>query len=250
MRFRTPRRRASNWARKNRLECRDGRSTGPGHGTPGFPRATDRSGLCRGPFSLGSEVGVGPGQNLPLVQGLKAPAGFRVPRRRASNWAKEEPPRRPRPPAAGRWRRRSRFPWCRRSVRTFPWAIFHARQSGRRPKPESASRTNAAAFGRRGRHGVFPETRQRNPAGQAAKAVPQAAVYAAAMSGRSQGSRPIRRWPCSVFSVVGVRPCQNLLDPDRPVKVDLVPIELGQELAHEVIERRIPCQQLALRAGL
>ena len=60
------------------------------------------------------------------------------------------------------------------------------------------------------------------------------------------GPRDLARsttWPCPVPGVVGVGPGQDLLDLDRPMDVDPVPIELGQELAHEVVERRVPLQQ-------
>ena len=91
----------------------------------------------------------------------------------------------------------------------------------------------------------FQKSCQRSPARQAAKTVPKTAVYAAPRRMGSRDLARLSRWPFSVFGVVGVGPRQNLRDLDRLMVVDLFPIELGQELAHEIVKRSIPVYQLA-----
>ncbi len=75
-------------------------SKGLGDGQPSFSaRVRDRSAMVARPSAGDLEILFGPSHDL-LLRERRKTAGVSLPRCSASNWAKVEPPRRPRPPIA------------------------------------------------------------------------------------------------------------------------------------------------------
>ena len=225
--------------------------------TPGISRRLcDRPARCRSAIALLLSSAPWPMPESAAPSVAEDVCGSAHPRRLASNWASDERHRRPRPPARnGASPRRPKFPLvpgigpesCRGPFSLSGEVGVGPGENlllGQRRPPVQAAAT-------REHHGVSPgaspkRSRRAGRDGHTAGDVIQPEPRPASPGDLARSAD----WPCPVPGVVGVGPCQDLLDSDRPVPVDPVPIELqaGTRASGRTAKRTFSAKRLPVPA--